>query len=115
MTKAIDKKRRITEGPIFTRLLLFSLPIMASGLLQVAYNMADNIVVGKFSDNANAIAAVGATGSICNLLICLVLGLSVGSSVVVSQYIGAKNARGISVLFLAFWLDKKYNTRKKWW
>ena len=96
MTKAIDKKRRITEGPIFIRLLLFSLPIMASGLLQVAYNMADNIVVGKFSENANAIAAVGATGSLTSFVVQFIMGLATGSGIVVAQAYGAKNDKEVS-------------------
>ncbi len=82
-----------TEGPIFTRLLLFTLPIIASSLLQVAYNMADNIVVGQFSGDPNALAAVGQTSAYNSLLINLILGISMGSGVVVAQLYGA-NRRG---------------------
>ncbi len=50
-------KRNFTEGPLFFRILLFALPIMATGILQVFYNMADSMVVGKFSGEQHALAA----------------------------------------------------------
>ena len=57
-------KRDFTSGPIFSRLFLFALPLMLSGLLQVCYDMADKIVVGRFSSDPNALAAVGCTSII---------------------------------------------------
>ncbi len=87
----------MTEGPIFRKMVAYTLPVLATGILQLLYNFADSFVVSRFAENGEkSLAAVGATGSICNLLVCLVLGLSVGSSVVVSQYIGAKNAKAVS-------------------
>ena len=82
-------KPNFTEGPIFTRLLLFTLPIIATSLLQVLYNMADNIVVGQFSGDPDALAAVGQTSAYTNLLINILIGISAGAGVVVAQLYGA--------------------------
>ncbi len=90
------KKVGFTEGPIFFKMLFFALPIMASGVLQLLYNMADNVVVGKFSGDPTALAAVGSTGSLTNLILNLLLGLSVGSGVIVSQCYGAKRPDDVS-------------------
>lgn len=83
------------EGPILSRLLLYSLPIMFSGILQLLYNAADIIVVGRFCGK-ESMAAVGSTGSLVNLLVNLFMGLAVGANVVVAQYYGAKNKKAIS-------------------
>lgn len=96
MVRSLKKKKNFTEGPLFVPLILFALPIMASGLLQVAYNMADNIVVGKFSDNANAIAAVAATASLTSLVVQFLMGLATGSGIVIAQAYGAKNENSVS-------------------
>ena len=93
---ATKGRRDFTEGPLFWRITGFALPIMLTGLLQIAYNMADNIVVGKFSGDPNALAAVGCTGSLTTLIINLLLGLSAGTGVVVAQLYGAKDDRGVS-------------------
>jgi len=85
-----------TEGPIFTRLLLFTLPIIATSLLQVAYNMADNIVVGQFSGDPNALAAVGQTSAYSSLFVNLMLGISMGAGVVVAQLFGANRRAELS-------------------
>ena len=91
-----NKKLSFTDGPIFWRIILFALPIMATGVLQILYNMADNIVVGQFSGDPNALGAVGSTSSLTNLLTNLLIGVSVGTSVVVAQSFGAKNERMVS-------------------
>lgn len=82
-------KASITEGPIFTRLLLFTVPIILSGLLQVMYNIADNIVVGRFSGDELALAAVGSTSSLTTLVVNFLMGLATGSGVVIAQAFGA--------------------------
>ena len=84
------QKRDFTTGPIFFRLTTFAIPIMLTGLLQTFYSMADNIVVGQFSGDANALAAVGSTISISNLLINFLMGVALGAGIVVAQSIGAK-------------------------
>ena len=86
-------KKDFTKGPIFTRLFLFAVPLMLSGLLQVGYNMADNIVVGKFSGDDLALAAVGSTSIFNNLIITFMLGFSGGAGVVVAQCFGSRDAK----------------------
>lgn len=88
--------RNFTEGPLFFRITIFALPIMLTGILQIAYNMADNIVVGQFSGDPTALAAVGSTGSLNNLIINLLLGIGAGTGVVVSQFYGAGNSEKVS-------------------
>ena len=83
-------KQSFTEGPIFWKITLFALPILLTGILQVFYNMADNIIVGQFSGDPDALGAVGSVGSLSTLIINLLLGISSGTAVVVSQEYGAK-------------------------
>ncbi|NMB24810.1 MAG: MATE family efflux transporter [Firmicutes bacterium] len=78
----------IHSGPLINRMLIFALPIMAMNLLQLLFNAADMVVVGRFS-GSEALAAVGATGSLINLIVNLFMGLSVGTSVIVAQDYGA--------------------------
>lgn len=82
-------KPNFTEGPIFSRLLLFTFPIIATALLTTFYHMADNIVVGQFSGDENALAAVGQTGAYSSLLSNILFGISAGGGVVVAQLFGA--------------------------
>ncbi len=89
-------KKDFTEGPLFGRIFLFTIPIMLSGVLQLLYNAADHIVVGRFSDNPNALAAVGSTSSLNNLIVNLLIGLSIGGSILVAQQIGAKRYDDVS-------------------
>lgn len=86
----------LTEGPIFTRLLLFVVPLVLTGVLQVMYNMADNIVVGKFSGDYDALGAVGSTASFTTLITNFMISLSSGAGVIVAQFYGAKNDRDLS-------------------
>ena len=88
----MKKEVNMTEGPLFGKILMFALPLMLSGILQLLYNAADTIVVGRFSENGQtALAAVGSTGALTNLIVNLFVGLSVGTSVAVSHAIGSKN------------------------
>ena len=79
----------MTEGPIFSKLLKFSIPLIISSVLQLLFNAADVVVVGRFAGD-NSLAAVGSTGSLINLLINLFMGLSIGTNVVAANYFGAK-------------------------
>ncbi len=90
------KRAPLTEGPIFSKMLLFALPIMLTGILQLLYNSADSIIVGRFSGDPNALGAVGSTGSVTGLLINMLMGLAAGTSVLVSQFYGAGNESGVS-------------------
>ena len=85
----------MTEGPLMSKVLFFALPIMLSGILQLVFNAADTIVVGRFAGN-QALAAVGSVGSLNNLLISLFIGLSVGVNVLVARYTGSRDANKVS-------------------
>ena len=76
------------NGSLADKILLFALPLMASSLLQLLFNAADVVVVGRFAGK-EALAAVGSNTSLINLLINLFVGLSVGTNVVVSRDLGA--------------------------
>lgn len=78
----------MTSGPILPKLLMFSIPLILSSILQLLFNAADVIVVGQFAGK-EALAAVGSTGSLVNLLVNLFVGLSVGSNVAAATYYGA--------------------------
>lgn len=76
------------NGPLFHKMLSFALPLMLSGILQLLFNAADIVVVGRFA-GSEALAAVGSTSSLINLLINLFIGLSVGANVLAARAYGA--------------------------
>ena len=76
------------HGPLFGKIIRFSIPLMLSGILQLLFNAADIIVVGRFV-GSTALAAVGSTSSLINLLINLFIGFSVGANVLVARFHGA--------------------------
>ncbi len=95
------------SGPLFSRMLVFTVPLICSGILQLFFNAADIIVVGKFSGE-HALAAVGSTSSLINLLLNLVVGVSLGASVIVGRNYGAKNKSGVrksvhTAIAIALW------------
>jgi len=77
------------NGPILKKMLLFAFPLMLSSILQLLFNAADIVVVGRFAGD-DSLAAVGSTSSLINLLTNLFIGLSVGANVLVARYFGAK-------------------------
>lgn len=83
------------NGPLLGKILLFSVPLMLSGILQLLFNAADIIVVGRFA-GSKALAAVGSTSSLINLLINVFVGLSVGVNVLVARYYGAQKEKDVS-------------------
>ena len=85
----------LNKGSLFGKVLIFALPIMAMNILQLLFNAADMVVVGRYS-GSEALAAVGATGSLINLIVNLFMGLSVGTSVVVAQDYGAGKPQTVS-------------------
>ncbi len=85
----------LTSGPVFLMLVRFAVPIILSSILQLLFNAADIIVVGRFAGE-NSLAAVGSTGSLINLLVNLFIGLSVGTNVVAANYFGAGNRKRLS-------------------
>ncbi len=92
----IKDKGSLTEGPIFVRMLLFVIPIILTGVLQVMYNMADNIVVGQFSGDPDALGAVGSTSSLTVLVTNVMISLSSGAGVVIAQFFGARDDDKVS-------------------
>lgn len=109
------------HGPLFSKLLMYALPLVLSGVLQLLFNAADIVVVGRFSGN-HALAAVGSTGALINLLVNLFIGVSIGANVLVARYCGARdeeNAQdtvhtamavsivgGVVMIFVGFFLAK---------
>lgn len=95
------------EGPLLGPIFLFAMPLFITSVLQLAFNAVDIIVVGKFTGH-HALAAVGSTGPVINLLVNMFMGISIGASVIMGQNVGArdfKNAQdtlhtaiGISIL-----------------
>lgn len=83
------------NGPILKKVLLFSLPLMLSGILQLLFNAADIIVVGRFA-GSQSLAAVGSTTALINLLINIFIGLSIGANVMVARYYGGKRQKDTS-------------------
>lgn len=94
--KRISRKNiDMTEGPLFGKILLFVLPMMATNLLQVAYNAADMMIV-SLSHEANSVGAIGMTGPFINLVLNLFMGFSIGANVVIARHIGAKEEENAS-------------------
>ena len=90
--KAKSYEIDMCNGPLFPKILAFSIPLMLSGILQLLFNAADMIVVGRFAGNT-ALAAVGANAALINLLTNLFIGFSIGANVLVAQYYGAGKER----------------------
>lgn len=79
------------SGPIFSKIIFFAVPVVLSGLLQLLFNAADVIVVGRFA-GSESLAAVGSTTSLINLLINVFIGLSIGANVLAARFFGAHRA-----------------------
>lgn len=82
------------NGPLFGKILAFSIPLMLSSVLQLLFNAADIVVVGRFA-GSTALAAVGSTTSLINLLTNLFIGFSVGANVLTARYYGAKKEQDV--------------------
>lgn len=84
----------MTTGPFFKKIILFSIPLIFTGLLQLVYNTADTVIVGRFAGK-QALAAVGSTGSLVALILNVFMGLAMGAGVVTAKYIGAGNMQKV--------------------
>ncbi len=98
----MQKERKIKSyeidmchGPLLGKILVFSVPLILSGILQLLFNAADVIVVGRFA-GSQSMAAVGSTSSLINLLVNVFIGLSVGTNVLVARYYGAGQEKEVS-------------------
>ena len=94
----LKTKRNIdaTEGPIFSKMLVFVIPLMLTNLMQQLYSMADSIVVGQFSGDSTALAAIGSTTTFVALITSLFTGFAAGASVVASRAFGARDNDSLS-------------------
>lgn len=81
-------KADMTTGPFFKKIVLFSVPLVFTGLLQLVYNTADTVIVGRFAGK-QALAAVGSTGALVALILNVFMGLAMGAGVVTARSIGA--------------------------
>lgn len=94
MVLARKRARRevdMLNGPLFGKIMVFAFSLMLTNVLQLLYNAADLMIIGQFSGSETAVAAVGATGTIVNLILNLFIGLSVGVSVLIARGYGMGN------------------------
>lgn len=94
--KSAEKKYEMDmcNGPILKKMLIFVIPLMFSSVLQLLFNAADIIVVGRFAGD-NSMGAVGSTSALINLLVNLFIGLSIGANVLTARYFGAKQIKDL--------------------
>ena len=88
------KEMKLTEGPLFRQIVLFSLPLVLSNLLQVLFNMSDIAVVGQFA-GPRALGAVGSTAILVSLFTGFLIGMGSGINVIVARYLGAGRDRDV--------------------
>lgn len=86
----------MTEGKIWKKLLLFSIPLMMGSFFQQLYNTADSIIVGNYVGK-EALAAIGTTDNLINTFIGFFMGLSTGAGIIISQYFGAKDEKNVQI------------------
>lgn len=87
-TKKKSYEMDMCHGPLVKKLLIFTIPVMISGVLQLLFNAADIVVVGQFV-GSQALAAVGSNTSLINLIVNVFIGISIGSNVLVARHYGA--------------------------
>ena len=87
-----SRTRDMTTGPILSQVILFSLPLMVGNLFQMLYNTVDSVVVGRFV-STEALAAVGSTAMIVNIMVFFFNGFSVGAGVVIARHFGARDMK----------------------
>ena len=93
--KKLFQATDMTEGTPWKRIVLFTVPMLLGNIAQQLYSTVDSIVVGKYVGD-NALAAVGSATPILNLLLVLFVGISMGASIMVAQYFGAKQRKELS-------------------
>ena len=94
---AANHKMDLTKGSIPVQIIKFMVPVALTLLLQTVFHAADVAIVGRFSENAEAaVAAVGASGPITNLLLTVFIGMGAGVNVVIAQFTGARDSQGAS-------------------
>ena len=86
----------MTDGPLFLNILRFAVPILLSSILQMSFSTADLAIIGRMSSNPNALASIGATSSLTNLMLNLFMGLASGTTIAVSFSLGKKDEKAVS-------------------
>ena len=89
MSEAKEARLDLTKGPIGRQIVQFTVPLLLGNIFQQFYNAADTVIVGRFVGK-EALAAVGSSGSLINLLVSILMGIAVGAGVVVARYYGAR-------------------------
>ena len=89
-----SKSHDLTHGPLVQQIILFSLPLMATNVLQVLFNMSDVAVVGQFA-GPEALGSVGSTSILVSLFTGFLIGMGSGINVVVARYIGARHDQDV--------------------
>lgn len=82
------------NGPLVGKIIIYAIPLMISGMLQIAFNAVDLIIVGQFA-GSNAMAAVGCTASLTNLIVSLFIGISAGANVLIARFFGANQKQAL--------------------
>lgn len=90
----MKRSTNMLKGPLWSSLITYTIPIILTSILQLLFNAADLVIVGRFSGSIN-VAAVSATGSITNLIVNLFIGLSIGAGVTVAHALGGKQAQEV--------------------
>lgn len=93
--KELFAPKDLTTGTPWKRIVMFTIPMLLGNIAQQFYNTADSIIVGKYVGD-NALAAVGSSSPVLNLLLVLFVGISVGAGIMVSQFYGAKDKERLS-------------------
>lgn len=96
MTTSKQYSIDMTQGNALKCIITFAIPLVITNVLQTLFNSVDMMVVGSFSNVPNAVGAIGNTGNLCALLINLFMGISMGATVVIARYVGAKRDEDVS-------------------
>src|SRR5699024_2075337 len=88
----------LIDGPVGRSLMRFVLPILAGNILQQLYNSIDAMIIGRFVGE-NALGAIGVSQPIINVVLALVIGLGIGEEVLLGQYVGRQDHKGVKQVF----------------
>ena len=97
MANTTTSSRAMLDGPLFKSILFYTIPIILTGILQLLFNAADLVVVGRFCGEIS-VAAVGNAGTVTSLIVNLFIGLSVGAGVIAAQELGARRYEEVDKL-----------------
>lgn len=84
----------LCEGPLFKQICVYAAPVLVSGILQLCFNAADMLVIGRFG-SPESLGAVGTTGALCHFIVTVFMGVSVGTNVLAARYFGARDEKSM--------------------